>query len=155
VLPCLFHRLLLGAEAFELFGGFVLTAEKVALAQPLALGKPFLSGTGEAREEFLILLRPRPRRLDGRQLDGGRIGGFGLLTRILRSIRAFAPVAAVNRSGVFRGLRGRFGGRAAGVARAGSVVVSLVFWRSLRSTAAASCDDSAAGVSAGAVTSMA
>jgi hypothetical protein len=71
VLPCLFHRLLLGAEAFELFGGFVLTAEKVALAQPLALGKPFLS------------------------------------------------------------------------------------WRSLRSTAAASCDDSAAGVSAGAVTSMA
>jgi hypothetical protein len=31
-LPCLFHRLLLGREALELFGGFVLTAEKIALA---------------------------------------------------------------------------------------------------------------------------
>ena len=93
------------------------TDTAVEPSAPLALGKPFLRGAGEARKEFLVLLRPRPRRLDGRRLVGRRIGAFSLLTRILRSIRAFTPVFAINRSGVFRRLRGRFGGHGRGSGR--------------------------------------
>src|SRR5262249_878456 len=110
-LPCQFHRLLLGREALELFGGFVLTAEKIALGGPLALGQTFLRRARGAREELLVFLRPRPRRLDGRKLGGSRISAFGLRAGIL----------CIYRSGAVRRIGGRFfarlrrsGGRARG-----------------------------------------
>src|SRR5215813_6364628 len=95
----LFHRLLAGAQTLELLDGFVLTAEKVAFARPLAFHKPLLRFAREAPKQLLVFLRPRPRRLDG--------GHFGPIVALgLAGDRFRAGVVPRRLAGV-RSLRGR------------------------------------------------
>src|SRR5262249_10051713 len=127
-LPCLFHRLLLGVEAFELFGGFVLTAEKIALAQPLALGQAFLGGAGEARKELLVLLRPRPRRLDGSRVL--LIGTLGLFVRLRLALLGYGGHAAtlrIRRGGAIAILDPRTGPRTGDRTRGRGLFVARFF----------------------------
>jgi len=152
VLPRQFHRLLLGAETLELLGGFVLTAEKIALARSSRSARRSCVARGRlAKSSLSSLVQDR----------GGSMGGASPLSRDCAgsAFSVFSPGSCVAgaASSVESADESVLSAGAADAARSEPVafVSSFFGWRSLRSTAAASCVERWAGVFAGAVSSSA